>query len=378
MLTTSEKSRYARHFNLPHFGEEQQLALRQAKVLVVGAGGLGSPLLLYLAAAGVGTIGIVDDDIVDLSNLQRQVLYRTSDIGQPKATIAAAQVKALNPHVEVITYNARLDNSNALEIIEQYDIVADGTDNFPTRYLVNDACVILDKVNVYASIYQYEGQVSVFNYLNSSGRRGPHYRDLYPTPPTAGLVPDCATGGVLGVLAGIVGNFQALEVIKCLTDIGTPLVGRLLLYDALTSRSRIIHFANERQVKVDKLINYEDFCGLLHTSHNTKPMSIMKEISATELNEWRESGKEHQLIDVRELKEVNFATIGGEHILLGDILSRKEEIKTDIPVIVMCRSGQRSAAAINALKQMGYDNLINLNGGILAWSRDVDSNIPTY
>lgn len=377
MLSTEEKSRYARHFNLPNFGQEQQLRLQQSKVLVVGAGGLGSPLLLYLAAAGIGTIGIIDDDIVDLSNLQRQVLYTTEDIGKSKTTIAAAKIRSLNPHIHVITYEHRLDTSNALEIVKDYDIIADGTDNFPTRYLVNDACVILSKVNVYASIYQYEGQVSVFNYRYPDGKRGPHYRDLYPTPPQEGLVPDCATGGVLGVLAGIVGNFQALEVIKCLTKIGEPLVGRILLYDALSAQSRIIKYAKESQIEVKHLINYEDFCGLNNYS-NPATMSIMKEISATELKAWRDSGKEHQLIDVRELKEVNFANIGGEHIVLGDILNRKEEVKKDIPVIVMCRSGQRSAAAINALKQSGYDNLINLNGGILAWARDVDSSIPTY
>jgi len=376
MLSTQEKIRYARHYNLPNFGEQQQLALKSAKVLVVGAGGLGSPVLLYLAASGIGTIGIIDHDTVDLSNLQRQVLYKTTDIDASKAEIAAKRVKALNPNINVVTYTSPLTTDNALEVISNYDIVADGTDNFPTRYLVNDACVMLGKINIYASIYQYEGQVSVFNYKHQDGTVGPHYRDLYPTPPAPGLVPDCASGGVLGVLAGIVGNFQALEVIKCIANIGEPLIGKLLIYDALTSKSRILKFAKTSSVAVTQLINYEDFCGLPNIKNNS--MSGIKSITVTELNEWRTSGKEHQLVDVREQHEIDFTNIGGDHIVLGDILSRHNEIKKDIPVVIMCRSGSRSAAAINALSREGFDNLHNLEGGILAWGRDVDTSIPSY
>ncbi len=376
MLSSEERSRYARHYNLPNFGESQQQALKDAKVLVVGAGGLGSPLLLYLAAAGVGNIGIIDDDKVDISNLQRQILYDTADIGSPKATTSSKKLKRLNPHVQIQTYNHRLTTENALDIIANYDIVADGTDNFPTRYLVNDACVLLGKINIYASIYQYEGQVSVFNYSYDNGNRGPHYRDLFPTPPAPNLVSDCATGGVLGVLAGIVGNFQALEVIKCIAKIGTPLVGRILIYDALTSSSRIIKFAKQSQVAVTKLINYQEFCGLGPVEKNEN-MSSKKSITVQELKQWRDEGIKHQLIDVRDLHEVTHENIGGEHISMNEVLERKDEIKKDLPVVMMCRSGGRSGAVIDVLSREGFNNLINLQGGIIAWTQHIDNTLSS-
>ena len=376
-LTTQEQIRYSRHFNLPNFGMEAQQRLKESKVLVVGAGGLGSPLLLYLAAAGVGHIGIIDDDIIDLSNLQRQVLYIEKDIGSSKTSKASKRIHALNPNISVIRHEVRLSNENALEIIKDYDVVADGTDNFPTRYLVNDACVMLGVTNVYASIFQYEGQVSVFNYPLNDGKRGPHYRDLYPVPPEAGLIPDCATGGVLGVIAGIVGSYQALEVIKCLTGIGEPLVGKLLIFDALVSSSQTIKFKKTYTAEITELINYEDFCGV-GTKNNKKDMSAIREITVQDLKEWKEKGKDFQLIDVREQHEIDFASIGGEHIVLGDLLARQAEVEDEKEVVIMCRSGQRSAAAVNALQQQGFENLYNLKGGITAWSREIDSSIPTY
>ncbi|MFT4566285.1 MAG: molybdopterin/thiamine biosynthesis adenylyltransferase/rhodanese-related sulfurtransferase [Saprospiraceae bacterium] len=376
-LSTEEQIRYSRHFNLPNFGVKAQEKLKNAKVLVVGAGGLGSPLLLYLAAAGIGHIGIIDDDIIDLSNLQRQVLYSEEQIGQPKTSTAAQRIHALNPNVGIITYEGRLTTENALEIIKDYDVVADGTDNFPTRYLVNDACVILNVINVYASIYQYEGQVSVFNYPLVEGTRGPHYRDLFPTPPEPGLVPDCATGGVLGVMAGIVGSYQALEVIKCIVGIGQPLIGKLLIFDALSSSSRTLKFKKTYTAEISELINYEDFCGV-GTKNNKQEMSAIREITVHDLQEWKESGKDFQLIDVREQHEIEFATIGGEHIVLSDLLARQAEVEDEKEVVIMCRSGQRSAAAVNALQQQGFDNLYNLKGGITAWSKEIDPSIPTY
>ena len=261
-MEASEIQQYARHFNLPDFTMASQQQLKDARVLVVGGGGLGSPVLLYLAAAGVGHIGIIDADQVDISNLQRQILYGHSDIGQSKVQQAKKRLEDLNPYIEIEIYEEMLTTDNAIQLISRYDVVADGTDNFPTRYLVNDACVITGKPNVYASIYQYEGQVSVFNYTYEDGNKGPHYRDLYPDPPAPGLVPDCATGGVLGVLAGIIGTQQALEVIKIVTGIGTPLAGKILLYDALSSETRTMKIQEKSRTEVTELINYEDFCGV--------------------------------------------------------------------------------------------------------------------
>jgi sulfur-carrier protein adenylyltransferase/sulfurtransferase len=377
MFTTSELTRYSRHFNLPNFGLESQRKLKDAKVLVVGAGGLGAPLLLYLTAAGVGHIGIVDGDSINLSNLQRQVLYQTEDINQSKVVIAIDRLKALNPHVNFVSHPYMLTNDNALEIISQYDIVADGTDNFPTRYLINDACVLANKINVYAAIFRFEGQVSIFNAPLSDGSNSANYRDLYPTPPPHGTVPDCATGGILGVLAGIIGNFQALEVIKIITGIGEPLIQRLLHYDSLSVSMRTIAYKKRAETKIDKLINYQHFCGVESTSNNNQ-MSNIKEITVQQLKDWKDTNKDFQLVDVREINEYQFTNINGESIPLGNLMSSQNKIKTDVDVVVMCRSGQRSAAAIDALQKAGFDNLFNLKGGILAWSREIDSSIPQY
>jgi len=375
-LTTSEYQQYARHLNLPNFDEQTQLLLKDAKVLVVGAGGLGAPMLLYLAAAGVGHIGIIDPDTVDVTNLQRQVLYTHADIDESKVDRASERLQGLNPHINITVYKEALTTSNALEVIEKYDVVADGTDNFPTRYLVNDACVILGKPNVYASIYQYEGHVSVFNHTYPDGSKGPHYRDIFPEPPAPGLVPDCATGGVLGVLAGIIGTQQALEVIKLVTGIGQPLSARLLIYDALTSESRIIKLHKKSHTEVTELINYEDFCGV--NGAKSEKTEIMKEITVQELQQWKAEGKDFQLIDVREPHEYELVNIGGELIPLGEIIARAEEVSEEKDVVVMCRSGQRSGAALGALTQQGKENLYNLKGGVLAWAREIDTSLPTY
>jgi len=375
-MEPKELQQYARHFNLPNFNMESQQKLRDSRVLVVGGGGLGSPVLLYLAAAGVGHIGIIDPDQVDISNLQRQILYGHSDLGLSKVQQAKKRLEDINPFIEVEVYEELLTTDNAIDLISQYDVVADGTDNFPTRYLVNDACVITGKPNVYASIYQYEGQVSVFNYTYEDGSKAPHYRDLYPEPPEPGLVPDCATGGVLGVLAGIIGTQQALEVIKIITGIGEPLVGKILLYDALYSETRTIQTNKKSHTEVTELINYEDFCGVSPT--NADNNEIMKEITVQELQKWKEEGKDFQLIDVREPHEYEFVNIGGELIPLGDVMARAAEVAEDKDVVVMCRSGQRSGAAIGALTQSGKENLHNLKGGVLAWAREIDTSLPTY
>lgn len=348
--------------------------LRAAKVLVVGAGGLGCPVLTYLNAAGIGTLGIIDGDHIDLTNLQRQILYSDSDISKSKTAVAREKLNAANPHTKIKTYPFYLNESNALDIIRNYDLVVDGTDNFATRYLVNDACVILEKPNVYGSIFRYEGQVAIFNYLNADGTRGPNYRDLYPSPPDPDSVPDCATGGVLGVLPGIVGTLQALEVIKLITGIGEPLAGRLLLVDCLSMQFRNIKLDKISKVSVEQLINYEDFCG----AKNINKTMEMKEITATELNFWRDSNKDFQLVDVREQNERDFVSIGGTHIPLGDIVQRAGEVDQTKDVVLMCRSGKRSAAALQALQQHGYTKLFNLKGGILAWVDDVDPSLPRY
>lgn len=376
MLSEQEYQRYSRHLNLPQFSLAEQLKLKNGRVLVVGAGGLGSPLLLYLAAAGVGHIGIIDHDVIDISNLQRQVLYGASDIGLSKAATAKTKLLALNNTIEVTCYDELLNTSNALEIIEKYDIVADGSDNFPTRYLVNDACVLTGTPNVYASIFRFDGQVSVFNAKLSELVYSPNYRDLYPIPPPPGQVPDCATGGVLGVLAGIVGSMQSLEVIKLLTGIGEPLIGKLLLYDALSASTRTIKYSKRPDINITELINYEHFCGL--EQQNKKEMSTIKEITVQELNEWKSSEKDFQLIDVREAHEYEFANIGGELMPLSGIMSSLDKVADNKAKVVMCRSGQRSAAAVDAIQKAGHEDVYNLKGGILAWSKEIDNTIPQY
>lgn len=360
-FTKEELARYNRHIIIPEFGIEAQKKLKAAKVLVIGSGGLGSPLLLYLAAAGVGTLGIVDLDVVDDSNLQRQVLFGVQDIGTPKVEAAKIRLKQLNPHIKIKTYNTQFTSKNALEIIRDYDVVADGTDNFPTRYLVNDASVLAGIPNVYASIFQFEGQVSVFNYTDKNGTKGPNYRDLYPTPPDPGLIPNCAEGGVLGVLPGIIGSLQANEVIKVITGVGEPLSGRFFVFDALTFETRTLKItkrANSTEIK--ELIDYEQFCGI---SAIEKPV---KEISTLELENWISNGEDFQIIDVRETSEYEQINIGAHLIPLGEVIARNHEIEREKKVVIHCRSGARSAKAIRQLEEIGFDNLYNLKGGILA------------
>lgn len=381
-LSRKELSRYSRHIILKDFGLQGQEKLKAAKVLVVGAGGLGSPALLYLAAAGIGTIGIVDFDVVDETNLQRQVLFTVDDIGKPKVDVAAKRLIALNPFINILTYPVQITSQNALDIINNFDVIADGTDNFQTRYLVNDACVILNRPNVYGSIFQFEGQVSVFNHTDSKGVLGPNYRDLYPTPPPPGLVPSCAEGGVLGVLPGIIGSLQASEVIKVITGIGKPLSGRLLLFDALNFETRIVKFTrdennplNGRNPTISKLIDYDEFCGI-------KPSFLsnnqIKELSVLELKQWIDAKKDFQLIDVREPFEHDLVNIGGELIPLSRITEKVGIISRDKPVVFYCKTGIRSTKAIKELLAKGFINLYNVTGGTTAYTSEIDPSLPKY
>ena len=385
-FSKAEIERYSRHLIIPSFNIEGQKKLKAARVLVVGGGGLGSPMLQYLAAAGVGTIGIVDYDTVDDSNLQRQILYGVESIGKLKVEEAKKRIESLNPHIKINTYNTLLSSDNALDIIKDYDIVADGTDNFPTRYLVNDACVLLGKVNVYASIFQFEGQVSVFNYTDKQGVTGPNYRDLFPSPPPPGLVPSCAEGGVIGVLPGIIGSVQALEVIKVASGVGTPLSGRLFLFDAFDFSTRILKVHKDENNPLTgenptqtELIDYVQFCGVPHEEKEYVEETEVKEISVQELQNWRKEGKEFQLIDVREPYEYEIVNIEGELIPQGQIIAQIDAIRTDIPVIVHCRSGVRSAKVIRELEEKyGFRHLLNLKGGVLAYAQEIDQTLPTY
>ncbi len=383
-FTKEELERYSRHLIIPEFNIEGQTKLKQSKVLVVGSGGLGSPLLLYLTAAGVGTIGIVDFDVVEESNLQRQVLFTVDDVGYSKAETAAKHLRKLNPYVEFKVYNIQLTSENALDVINEFDVIADGTDNFPTRYLVNDACVILGKTNVYASIFRFEGQVSVFNFRDSEGQFGPNYRDLFPEPPPPGLVPSCAEGGVIGVLPGIIGSLQANEVIKVVTGVGEPLSGRLFLFDAFSFETRTVKVAKDpQQEKIIKLIDYDQFCGIPDVGQveeeDNNNVDMVKRMTVRELSDIMENGESYQLIDVREPYERKIASIEGDLMPLGEIESFADQIARDKKVIVYCRSGIRSKTAIKRLKkQFGFDNLYNLTGGIIAWAKEIDSSLPLY
>ena len=381
IFSKEELARYNRHMIIPEFGEEAQLKLKAAKVLIVGSGGLGSPALLYLTAAGVGTIGIVDFDLVDDSNLQRQVLFDITEIGKPKVEAAKRRLEALNPHVHFILHNTHINSENALDIIKDYDVVADGTDNFPTRYLINDATLLLDKPNVYGSVFQFDGQVSVFNYVNKKGERGPNYRDLYPTPPPPGLVPSCAEGGVLGVLPGIIGSLQALEVIKVITGVGEPLSGRFFTFDALNFENHTFNIkrrednpVNGKNPTIHRLIDYEQFCGMRAVEE--KPV---KEISALELYKWQVQGKKYKLIDVREPAEFKIVDIGGELIPLSTVANHADQIPRDMDVVIHCKTGPRSLKAIRELEEkFGFRNLYNLKGGILAYIDQVKPELTRY
>lgn len=382
-FSKEELERYSRHLIIPEFNIEGQRRLKEARVLVVGTGGLGSPLLQYLVAAGVGTIGLVDFDVVEASNLQRQVLFTLQDIGKPKVEAARERLQAQNPYVKFHTYETRLTSENALNIIREYDVVADGTDNFATRYLVNDACVLLGKVNVYASIFRFEGQLSVFNYADESGQRGPNYRDLFPTPPPPGLVPSCAEGGVIGVLPGILGSLQANEVLKVISGVGEPLSGRLFLFDALSFETRTLKVRKDENNPLTgtnptqkALLDYEQFCGM---GEDTEAAYAGKEISVQELKAWQDMGEPYQLIDVREPYEYEIAQIGGELIPLKEIKEQVNRLASDRRVVVHCRSGKRSADAIRQLEQAyGFQNLYNLKGGILAWAEEIDPGLAKY
>jgi sulfur-carrier protein adenylyltransferase/sulfurtransferase len=380
-FTKEELARYNRHIIIPGFGIEAQQKLKAAKVLVIGSGGLGSPVLLYLAAAGVGTIGIVDFDVVDDSNLQRQVLFGVNEIGKPKVEAARRRLEALNPYIKLNIYNTHLNSGNALDIVKDYDVIADGTDNFPTRYLVNDASVLLGKPNVYASIFQFEGQVSVFNYRNADGELGPNYRDLYPTPPPPGLVPSCAEGGVLGVLPGIIGSLQALEVIKVITGVGETLSGHFFIFDALNFESRTFTIRrreenpiNGKNPSISALIDYEQFCGMRAVEE-----APLNEITAKELYDWQVKGEKFQLIDVREPHEFDIVNIGGELIPLSTVGDNGDRIARDRKVVVHCKVGGRSAKAIRELQEkFGFTNLYNLKGGILGYIDEVQPELTKY
>jgi len=371
-LSPAEKRRYERHLILPEFGEAGQLKLKNGSVLIVGTGGLGSPLALYLAAAGVGRIGLVDFDVVDESNLQRQIIHFTSDVGRTTLESAKRKILEINPSAIVETYETALRADNALEILRNYDVIVDGTDNFPTRYLVADACTILGKPNVYGSIFRFEGQVTVFNYQD-----GPSYRCLYPEPPPPGLLPSCAEGGVLGVLPGVVGVLQATEAIKIITGIGTTLKGRLLLYNALDLTFRTVKVRRNpkwavgaEHPDVKGLVDYEQFCGLKRHGE------IADEISVAELKAWRDQGRSFTLVDVREPHEYDHVNLGGKLIPLKSVLDRQSEIPREGVVVVQCKVGGRSRQAIEALKVAGYRNLLNLAGGIVAWQREIDPTLP--
>lgn len=373
-FNNEEIAQYSRHLILPEFNIEGQRKLKNSSVLVVGAGGLGCPLLQYLTAAGVGHLGIVDYDIVDQSNLQRQVLYSVDDIGKSKAETAAKKLFRLNPHISFSVINDQLTSRNALEIISKFDIVCDGTDNFPTRYLVNDACVILDKPNIHGAIFKFEGQVSVFNYKFENGDHGPQYRDIFPTPPPPGEVPSCAEGGVLGVLPGILGSIQASETIKVIAGIGEPLAGKLFIFDALSFETRILKINKNPDLQIPEvLIDYDDFCGL-----NESPDRTVTEISVEELKSMIDKDKDFQLIDVRNQYEHNIASLEGLLIPLDDLDQRVSEIRTDKTTIFYCRSGIRSAKAIKKLQKLGFKNLFNLKGGIMEWAEKINPSLPRY
>jgi len=372
-LSPAEVARYSRHLLLPEIGVEGQRRLKEASVLCIGAGGLGSPLLLYLAAAGVGRIGIVDHDVVDDSNLQRQVLHGTARLGQPKTASAAARLADLNPHVHVETWAEPLTSANALQRLEPFDVIVDGTDNFPTRYLVNDACELLGKPNVYGSIFRFEGQASVFNH-----RGGPTYRDLYPEPPPPGLVPSCAEGGVLGVLPGIIGTIQATETLKLITGAGTSLSGRLLLYDALRMTFRELALRrDEQRAPVTELIDYDQFCA--GPTSGQEPPEV-PQLLATDLSERWARGWRPFVLDVRQPHEAAIVTLPQvDRIHPHDqVTAIVDQLPTDRDIVVFCRSGVRSARAVRDLQRHGLRRLHNLTGGVLAWVSEVDPTLPTY
>jgi adenylyltransferase/sulfurtransferase len=377
VLTPVQFERYRRHLNLPEFGVEAQRKLLDSRVLLIGAGGLGCPIAQYLAAVGVGRIGLIDDDVVDLSNLQRQVLYGTADVGKPKVDVAIARLRAMNPDVDAVGFRTRITSENAFELMRDWDVIIDGTDNFPTRYLSNDACVLLGKPTVYGAILRFEGQASTFD-----AKRGPCYRCLFPEPPPPGSVPSCAEGGVLGILPGVIAMIQATEAVKLLTGIGEPLLGRFLHYDALSMRFSEFRFAKDpecpvcgKHPTVTKLIDYDGFCGVVREAN---PLA---ELSAAELQRALAQGEKLLLIDVREPHEFERARIAGSTLIpLGQLGARLHEIAEwkQGRVVAHCHKGGRSAKACALLRDAGFANVANLSGGIDAWSITVDPKVPRY
>ncbi|WAL64839.1 adenylyltransferase/sulfurtransferase MoeZ [Amycolatopsis cynarae] len=378
-LTKEEVARYSRHLIIPDVGMEGQKRLKNAKVLVIGAGGLGSPALLYLAAAGVGTLGVIDFDVVDESNLQRQVIHGQSDVGKPKAVSAKESIAEINPFVNVVLHNEQLTTENALDIFRGYDLILDGTDNFATRYLVNDAAVLLGKPYVWGSIFRFEGQVSVF-WEDAPNGKGLNYRDLYPEAPPPGMVPSCAEGGVLGVLCASIGSIMVNEAIKLITGIGEPLLGRLISYDALEMRYREVKIRKDPETpKITELIDYEAFCGVV--SQDAANAAAAHTITPAELKAKFDAGEDFVLIDVREPHEYEIVNIKGaklipkDRILSGEALA---ELPQDKPIVLHCKSGARSAEALAALHRAGFADATHLGGGVLAWARQIDPSLPTY
>jgi molybdopterin/thiamine biosynthesis adenylyltransferase/rhodanese-related sulfurtransferase len=380
-LTVDEVRRYSRHLIIPDVGKTGQRRLKNAKVLCVGAGGLGSPALMYLAAAGVGTLGIADFDVVDESNLQRQVIHGQSDIGRPKAVSAMETINEINPLVKVILHEVRLDSDNAMEIFADYDLIVDGTDNFATRYLVNDACVLLGKPYVWGSIYRFDGQASVF-----WAEHGPCYRCLYPEPPPPGMVPSCAEGGVLGVLCATIGSIQVNEAIKVITGIGDPMVGRLMVYDALDMSFRSVKVRKDPECPVcgknptiTELIDYEEFCGVV--SEDAQHAAAGSTISAKELKDMLDGGENIFLVDVREPNEYEIVSIPGATLIpKGEFLSGAalERLPQDKRIVLHCKSGMRSAECLAVVKDAGFSDAVHVGGGVLAWISQVDPSLPTY
>jgi molybdopterin/thiamine biosynthesis adenylyltransferase/rhodanese-related sulfurtransferase len=381
-LTNDEILRYSRHLIMPEVGMEGQQKLKSARVLCIGAGGLGSPLALYLGAAGVGTLGIVDFDVVDYTNLQRQIIHTTADVGRKKLDSAAEKLKAINPFLNIRKFETRLSSENALELFREFDIIADGTDNFPTRYLVNDACVLTGKPNVYGSIFRFEGQASVF-----ATKDGPCYRCLYSEPPPPGLVPSCAEGGVLGILPGLIGVIQATEVIKLILGKGEPLIGRLLLIDALGMKFRELKLRKNPDCPacgthrtITKLIDYNEFCGIRgeERSQEKQVEAGVPEMQVEELKRRLDAGEDLFVLDVREPHEYQICNINGHLIPLGDLPNRVHELDSSREIVAHCRSGVRSAKAVTFLQQAGFKKVHNLAGGILAWADRVDPRMPKY
>jgi adenylyltransferase/sulfurtransferase len=378
VLSNDEILRYSRHLIMPEVGMEGQQKLKAAKVLCIGAGGLGSPLALYLTAAGVGTLGIVDFDVVDYTNLQRQIIHTTADVGRKKLDSAAEKLKAINPYINLRTFDTRLSSANALELFREFDIIADGTDNFPTRYLVNDACVLTGKPNVYGSIFRFEGQASVF-----ATEDGPCYRCLYPEPPPPGLVPSCAEGGVLGILPGLVGVIQATETIKLILGQGDPLIGRLLLVDALGMKFRELKLRKSpdcpvcgNNPTVRELIDYNEFCGV--RGEEAPVATDVPTVTVEELKQQLDSKKDLFILDVREPHEYQICNLNGYLIPLGDLPKRVHELDSSRDIVAHCRSGVRSGKAVAFLRQAGFKKVRNLTGGILEWADKIDPKMPKY